>query len=75
MPRDDKVVVLVSFYECGFRFPLHPFIWGILFYYELQMHNLHMSTILHIACFITLCEAYLSMDPIGSSRNTSSTRK
>lgn len=26
--RDDEVVVLVSFYECDFGLPLHPFCWG-----------------------------------------------
>jgi hypothetical protein len=55
------VVVLASFYEYGFVFPPHPFVRGILFYYGLELQNIHSNTILRIACFVTLCEAYLSM--------------
>jgi hypothetical protein len=36
-PRDREVVVLASFYERGFRLPLHPFVWGLLFYYTLEL--------------------------------------
>ena len=63
VPHDGKVVVLSSFYEHGFRLPLHPFVWGLLFYYGLELQNLHPNIVLHIACFTTLCEAYLSMSP------------
>ena len=42
------------------------FIRGILSYYGLELQNLHPNIILHIVCFIMLCEAYLSMAPIGS---------
>jgi hypothetical protein len=58
-----EVVVLASFYELGFRLPLHPFVWGLLFYYALELQNLHPNTVLHTSCFIPLCEAYLGMKP------------
>lgn len=35
--RDDKVMVLASIYERGFGLPLHPFVWGLLFYYGLEL--------------------------------------
>lgn len=57
------MVVLASFYEHGFVFPPNPLVRGILFYYGLELQNLHSNTILHIACYVTLCEAYLSMAP------------
>jgi hypothetical protein len=40
------MVVLTSFYEHGFEFPLHPLVQGIMFYYELELQNLHPNTIL-----------------------------
>lgn len=61
--RDGEVVVLASFYEHGFGLLLHLFMQGLLFYYGLELHNLYPNTVLHIACFITLCEAYLDMAP------------
>ena len=63
---DDEVVILASFYEHGLRFLQHSFVCRILFYYRLELQNLHPNTILHKACFTTLCEAYLSMAPTGS---------
>lgn len=62
-PEDDKVVVVVSFYERGFGLPLHPFVRGLLHYYQLEVKNLHPNVILHMACFITLCEAFMGINP------------
>jgi hypothetical protein len=28
-----------------------------------QLHHLTLNSILHIACFITLCESFLGIDP------------
>jgi hypothetical protein len=56
-------VVLASFYERDFRLPMHSFVWGLLFYYNIELQYLHPNTILHVACFVTLCEAYLGMGP------------
>jgi hypothetical protein len=62
-PHDDEAIVLASLYERGFGLPIHLFMHGLLFYYEPELQNLNPNTILHIACFITLCEAYLHMEP------------
>ena len=43
------------------RFSLHPFVRGLLYSYRIQLHDLTPNGILHIACFITLCEAFLGI--------------
>lgn len=35
----------------------------MLFYYGLEIQNLHPNFVLHMACFITLCEAFMGIDP------------
>jgi hypothetical protein len=35
----------------------------LLQYYGLELHNLTPSGVLHIAAFVSLCEAYLGIDP------------
>src|SRR3954466_12547187 len=47
----------------GFTLPIHPFVRGLLYSYRLHLHDLTPSGILHIACFITLCEAFLGIYP------------
>jgi hypothetical protein len=63
LPRDNKVMVLAPFYERGFGLPLYPFVRGLLFFYGLEVQNLHPNSILYMACFITLCAAFLGIDP------------
>jgi hypothetical protein len=58
---DDEVVVLASFYEPRFGLPLHPFVRGLLHYYQLELQNLNPNVVLHIACFIMLCEAFMGI--------------
>jgi hypothetical protein len=41
----------------------HEFLCGFLFIYGVQLHQLTLNSILHIACFITLCETFLGIDP------------
>jgi hypothetical protein len=52
----------VEFYERGLDTPSHQFLHSLLQYYGLVMHILIPSRILHIAAFMTLCEAYLGVD-------------
>lgn len=47
-------------------FPCTSFVRGLLFYYGLEMQNINPNMILHIACFMTLSEAYLGMSPTRS---------
>ncbi|KAK1645282.1 hypothetical protein QYE76_063087 [Lolium multiflorum] len=56
----------VSFVDhliCGVSAPIHPFLRGLLFVYGLQLHHLTPNSILHISIFITLCEAFLGVQP------------
>jgi hypothetical protein len=63
MPLEGYVVSFVAFYEWGFSTPSHRFLSSLLGYYDLELHHLTPSGVLHIATFITLCEAYLAIDP------------
>jgi hypothetical protein len=56
-------VLFFAFLLRGFSFPPHPFLRGLLFAYGIQLHDLNPNTILHIACFITLCECFLRIEP------------
>jgi hypothetical protein len=62
-PTDGYVVSFVAFYERGFSMPPHRFLHSLLRYYDLEVHHLTPSGVLHIAAFVTLCEAYLGIDP------------
>jgi hypothetical protein len=62
-PVEGYVVSLVAFYERGFGTPQHQFLHSLLWYYGLKHHHLAPSGVLHIAAFLTLCEAYLGIDP------------
>jgi hypothetical protein len=56
-------VLFLAFLLHGFSFPPHPFLRGLLFAYGIQLHDLNPNTILHIVCFITLCECFLGIEP------------
>jgi hypothetical protein len=55
--------MFLAFLLCGLSFPAHEFLRGLLFVYGLQLHQLMPNSILHIACFVTLCESFLGVDP------------
>ena len=52
----------IVFHRLGLGLPLHPFVWGLLFFYDLWLHD-PMPEILDIAAFIMLCEAFLGITP------------
>jgi hypothetical protein len=56
-------VMFLAFLLRGFSLPTHEFLHGLLFVYGVQLHQLTPNSLLHIACFITLCEAFLGIDP------------
>jgi hypothetical protein len=56
-------VIFLAFMLQGLSLPPHPFLCGLLFVYGIQLHDLNPNTILHIACFITLCECFLGIEP------------
>jgi hypothetical protein len=62
-PTDGYVVTFVAFYKRGFNAPSHRFLYSLLRHYGLELHNLTPSGVLHITTFVTLCEAYMGIDP------------
>jgi hypothetical protein len=56
-------VIFLAFLLQGLLLPPYPFFRGLLFAYGIQLHNLNPNTILHIACFIMLCECFLGIEP------------
>jgi hypothetical protein len=56
-------VIFLAFLLRGLSLPPHPFLRGLLFAYGIQLHDLNPNTILHIACFIMLCEYFLGIKP------------
>jgi hypothetical protein len=56
-------VLFLAFLLRGLSLPPHPFLRDLLFAYGIQLHDLNPNTILHIACFITLCECFLGIEP------------
>jgi hypothetical protein len=55
--------MFLAFLLHGLSLPTHEFFHGILFIYGVQLHQLLPNSILYIACFITLCEAFLGINP------------
>jgi hypothetical protein len=55
--------MFLAFLFRGLSLPAHEFLCGLLFVYDVQLHQLTPNSLLHIACFITLCEAFLGIDP------------
>jgi hypothetical protein len=66
-------MVCMTFYERGFDIPSHQFLHLLLQFYGLELHHLIPSRILHIAAFVTLCEAYMGLEPHFNLWITSST--
>jgi hypothetical protein len=62
-PQEGYRMMLLAFLLRDFSFPAHKFLCGLLFVYGVQLHHLTPNSLLHIACFITLCEAFLGIDP------------
>jgi hypothetical protein len=59
---EGYVVSFTAFYERGFSLPQHQFLRSLLRCYGLELHHLTPSRVLHIASFVTLCEAYQGID-------------
>jgi hypothetical protein len=64
-------VMFFAFLLRVFSLPAHEFLCGLLFVYGVQLHQLMPNSLMHIACFITLCEAFLDIDPTGFFGNIS----
>jgi hypothetical protein len=55
--------MFLAFLLRGLSFLAHEFLRGLLFVYGVQLHQLTPNSILHIACFVTLCESFLGIKP------------
>jgi hypothetical protein len=62
-PLSGFRLMFLAFLLRGLSFPVHEFLHGLLFVYGVQLHQLTPNSILHIACFITLCESFLGIEP------------
>jgi hypothetical protein len=62
-PQPGFQVMFLAILLCSLSLPVHEFLRGFLFVYSVQLHQLTPNSILHIACFITLCEAFLGINP------------
>jgi hypothetical protein len=62
-PPSGFRVMFLAFLLRGLSFPAHEFLRGLLFVYGVQLHQLTPNSILHIACFITLCKSFLGIEP------------
>jgi hypothetical protein len=62
-PPSGFRVMFFDFLLRGLSLPAHEFLCGLLFVYGVQLHQLTPNSILHIACFITLCESFLGIEP------------
>jgi hypothetical protein len=52
-----------AFYKRGFGVPSHRFLRSLLQFYNMELHHLTPSGILHMATFVTLFEAYIGIEP------------
>ena len=62
-PKSWERVVFLPHFLRGLGFPLHPFVWGLMFYYGLDFHDLAPNFILNISAFIVVCEVFLRIQP------------
>jgi hypothetical protein len=62
-PMGGYDMACTVFYDQGFGVPSHRFLRLLLQLYSLDLHQLTPSRILHIAAFVTLCKAYMGIEP------------
>jgi hypothetical protein len=62
-PPEGFRVTFADFLVRGFSIPVHEFLRGLLFIYEIQQFQLTPNSILHISIFVTLCECFLGVHP------------
>src|SRR6266498_2131014 len=58
-----ELVVFEPFFYRGFSLPTNKFFWGLLHFYGIELVHLNPNSILHIAAFIHLYEAFLGVEP------------
>jgi hypothetical protein len=68
-PAVRYVVACLAFFETRFGAPRHRFLHSLLQFYDLELHHLTPLGILHISTFVTMCEAYMGIEPHFNSWN------
>ena len=63
MKKLPKLFFFKAFVESGLAIPACDFLRGLLFFWGIQLHHLTPDSILHIAIFVHLCEAFLGIHP------------
>jgi hypothetical protein len=58
-----EIVVLTSFFQCGFGLPAYEFLHGLLHHYKIELVHLNPNSILQTVVFVHLCETYLTIHP------------
>ena len=56
------MVSFLTFHERGLGYPAHWFLHGLLNEWGLELQHLNPMGVLHIAGFITICEAFLRIE-------------
>jgi len=62
-PQADEVVSFLTIHECVLRYPTHWFLRELFNEWVLELQHLNPTGVLHIASFVTVCEAFLGMEP------------
>ncbi|KAM0896290.1 hypothetical protein ACQ4PT_023301 [Festuca glaucescens] len=62
-PPAGFIVMFSAFLFRGLSLPAHEFLRCLLFSYGIQLRQLTPNSILHLTIFITVCEAFLGIDP------------
>jgi hypothetical protein len=57
------IMLCVAFYKRRFGVPSHQFLHSLLRSYDLELHHLTHSGILHMTAFVILCEAFIGIGP------------
>ena len=61
-PWPNEVVSFLTFHERELGYPVHWFLCRLLNEWGLELQHLNPMGVLHIADFITVCEAFLGME-------------
>jgi hypothetical protein len=62
-PNTNEIVVFSSFFQHGFGLPACDFLHGLLQHYQIELVHLNPNSILQIAAFVHLCEAFPGIPP------------
>jgi hypothetical protein len=62
-PNRNEIVVFSSFFQHGFNVLTCDFFHRLLYHYQIDLVHLNPNSILQIAVFVHLCEAFLGIPP------------